>query len=518
MAAKRSRRDAPDARPSADVAAPVVGMVSLGCAKNTADTERVLGMLASAGFIVSTDTEIADVVVVNTCAFIAPAREETEAALRELAASKPVVAIGCYAERFRRGGRTKPARAYQVRKIRGVAAFVPFDLYDDLPRICLDVCRDTCDQTKRPGMEAAGRPEPERTPRERFADSPRMRVGAPATAYLKIAEGCGNRCSYCALPDIRGPLRSEPFDKLLDEAESLVGLGAREICVIAQDTASYGADLGTGAPRLPGALSGGGGAGRKLPDLLRRLCAIRALRWVRLLYVHPAHLTDGIIDVLAGEEEMCCYLDLPIQHVSTRVLSAMGRRYDGEKLRATVERLRARVGGVTLRTTVMTGFPGETEEEFAELLAFVREIEFDHLGVFCYSPERNTPAAKLKGHVPSRVARARAERIMAAQKRIAFAKLDARLGGTETAMIELPIESGRWSARTEREAPEVDGEVFVEGVSEAAAPGSLRPASPAPGLNVPGELLRGRIAGRLEYDLAGTAQAAGNTQSRGRRG
>jgi len=472
---------------------PVVGMVSLGCAKNTVDTERVLGMLAERGFVISADPGLADVVLVNTCAFIAPAREETESTLRELARDRPVVAIGCYPQRF--GGRKLPR----------VAASVPFEAYDDLPAICERLAalqrkispqrtRRT-ERTARSRGTAGGRARArQQDPKELavlrglsglcgerscvragsacFDRSPRLRVGSPATAYLKIAEGCSNRCSYCAVPAIRGELRSVPIEKLLDEAEGLVDIGARELCVIAQDTASYGLDL-YGKPRTH--------------ELLRKLCQIRRLRWVRLMYVHPAHLTDDILDVVAGERKVCRYLDLPVQHASSRMLKRMGRFHDGPYLRALLERIRTRVPGMALRTSVIVGFPGEGQLEFRELLDFVREAAFDHLGTFCYSRESGTRSARFGGRVAAATARSRRDRIMRAQQRVAFEKLDSRVGGTETAMLELPTRKlGKWLARTPREAPEVDGTLLVKGAPRDAAPGRF---------------VRVRIEARSDYDL-----------------
>jgi ribosomal protein S12 methylthiotransferase len=463
-------------------------MVSLGCAKNTVDTERVLGMLAERGFVISADPGLADVVLVNTCAFIAPAREETESTLGELARDRPVVAIGCYPKRFGR------------RKLPGVAASVPFEAYDDLPAICERLAGRKCPlgpqssktlrsrtASPRPLGQAGPSREPDlRRPKsaeravarsrskssECFDRSPRLRIGSPATAYLKIAEGCSNRCSYCAVPAIRGELRSVPIEKLLDEAEGLVDIGARELCVIAQDTASYGLDL-YGKPRTH--------------ELLRKLCEVRKLRWVRLMYVHPAHLTDEILEVVAGERKVCSYLDLPVQHASSRMLGRMGRFHDGPFLRGLLERIRARVPGVALRTSVIVGFPGEGQLEFRELLDFVREAAFDHLGAFCYSRESGTRSARLGGRVAAATARARRDKIMRAQQRVAFEKLDARVGGTETAMLELPTrERGMWLARTRREAPEVDGTVLVKGAPRDAAPGRF---------------VRVRIEARSGYDL-----------------
>jgi ribosomal protein S12 methylthiotransferase len=426
-------------------------MVGLGCAKNTVDTERVLGMLAERGFPIAADPEWSDVVLVNTCAFIEPAREETEATLAELARSRPVVALGCYAKALRPRGDGSP---FTSGKLPGVA-FVPFASYDQLPEMLASWAGVASPTEGRACFEAA----------------PRMRVGSSASAYLKIAEGCSNRCTYCAVPGIRGPLSSRPPEELVDEAERLAELGAREICVVAQDTASYGVDI-HGRPRLA--------------QLLSMLCGVRRLRWIRLLYVHPAHMTEEIAEVIAGERKICRYVDLPVQHASDPILKAMGRRHDGAHLRGTIARLRERVPNIVIRTSVIVGFPGEGDKEFRELLDFVRWAEFDHLGAFCYSRERGTPAARKRPRVPDATSRRRLGRVMRLQQKLAFRRLDARVGGTETVMLERPSgEAGVWRARTTREAPEVDGCVLVRAPARAA----------------PGRSVRARILERRGYDL-----------------
>jgi ribosomal protein S12 methylthiotransferase len=433
---------------------PVVGMISLGCAKNTVDSERVLGMLAERGFAISADPEWADIVVVNTCAFIAPARKETEKVLRDIARTKPVVAIGCYPQRMRPEGKDG---VYQISKLRDVAAFVSFEDFEKLPDICAEIlsarfegdAADAC-----------------------FDDAPRLRTGSTASAYLKIAEGCDNRCCYCTLPDIRGPLTSKPLEDLIAEAHSLVALGAREVCVIAQDTGRYGTDI-YGESRTP--------------ELLRGLCAVDGLEWVRLLYVHPRHLSDEIIEVLATEPKMCRYLDLPIQHSVGRILKAMGRGYDTDFLRKLVARLRSDVPDIALRSTAILGFPGESDEDVAQFIEFMREIRFDHLGAFEYSKERGTPAAELPDHIPHRIAVERRKRVMEAQQEIAFEVLDARVGSVEGALLEYggPEYDSDFIARTRRESPEVDGRIYVEANDTAAL----------------GDIVEVEILQRSEYDL-----------------
>jgi ribosomal protein S12 methylthiotransferase len=486
MAKRRNEETAAEERP------PLVGMVSLGCAKNTVDSERLLGMLAERGFVPSADPDAADVVVINTCAFIAPARAETERTLRSLGRRRPVIALGCFPGRLGRNG-ARPV--FRKKDFPEVDAFVAFDGYDRLPELC---ARLAGVERLRGGGVTAARRERATGPSERlrqrttvaslepplarpcFADAPRLRLGSPASAYLKVAEGCSNRCRYCAVPSIRGPLCSVPVERAIEEAKALARLGAKELCVIAQDTAVYGVDL-YGKPRLA--------------ELLRRLCDLDGPRWIRLMYVHPAHLTDDVIEVVAGEPKMCRYLDLPIQHAADRVLAAMGRGYDSALLRSVVERLRDRVPGIALRTSVIVGFPGETAGEFRELLDFVRETRFEHLGAFVYSPERGTPAARLGRRVSASTARGRRRRLMLAQQEIAFEALDSRVGGTETALLELPAggaSGGVFLARTEREAPEVDGhvEVRVRG----------RPLRARPG-----DFVRVMIAERSGYDLKGVA-------------
>jgi ribosomal protein S12 methylthiotransferase len=433
--------------------APVVGMISLGCAKNTVDTERILGMLAEKGFAISADPEWADVVVVNTCAFIAPARTETEKVLREVSKTKPVVAVGCYPERMRPDGKQG---VFALDTLKNVAAFVSFEDFDKIPDICASL------------LEA----RVEGTPASCFDEAPRLRTGSHASAYLKIAEGCDNRCRYCALPDIRGPLKSRPLEKLVDEARQLIDLGARELCVIAQDTGLYGKDL-YGEVRTA--------------RLLRELARVDGLNWIRLLYMHPRHLTDEIVEVIATEQKVCTYVDLPIQHASAGVLAAMGRGYDGEFVRALVEDLRRRVEGIALRTSIIVGFPGETDRDFEELLAFVREVRFDNLGAFEYSPEKGTPAHDLPNRVPRKTARSRRTALMAAQQAIAFSILDGRVGGRESALLEYggPEYDSDFAARTYRESPEVDGRVYVEANNTARL----------------GDIVDIEIVQRQEYDL-----------------
>jgi ribosomal protein S12 methylthiotransferase len=457
LSKKKKKRNAKPKETEQPAGLPVVGMVSLGCAKNTVDTERVLGMLAERGFPIAADPEWADIVLVNTCSFIEAARDETEATLVDLARERPVVALGCYAKTLRPTGDGTP---FEEAKLPGVA-FVPFASYDKLPEMLASMAGGV------DGSESVNTLED----RACFEAAPRMRVGSPASAYLKVAEGCSNRCSYCSVPGIRGPLASRPFDALVSEAAAMADLGARELCVIAQDTASYGTDIYGRA---------------RLAELLRKLCGLKKLKWVRLLYVHPAHLSTEIMEVIASERKMCKYIDLPIQHASDPILKAMGRKHDAAHLREVVTRLRECVPGIAIRTSVIVGFPGEGEDEFRDLLDFVRWAEFDHLGAFTYSRESGTPAAQKEPQVSEATACNRRERVMSLQQEIAFRRLRSRVGGTEMAMLEQPSEdAGVWVARTEREAPDVDGCVLVRAPAEWA----------------PGRLVRATILAREGYDL-----------------
>jgi len=449
-------------------------MVSLGCAKNSVDSERILGTLAESGFAVAADPSWADVVLVNTCAFIAPAREETEETLCSFGRDASVVALGCYAERFR-GERAEAV--FRLDDFPAVEAFVAFDAYDRLPSIIAGILAQRRRELPTAGPEDAPCARGDlrvEAPALPFECAPRLRLGSSASAYLKIAEGCSTRCRYCAVPDIRGPLRSFPVERLVEEAAQLAGLGAKEICVIAQDTGAYGTDL-YGEPRTAA--------------LLRALCRVDGVEWIRLLYVHPLRLTDEIIDAVADEEKVCKYLDVPMQHASDHILRAMGRGHDGALLRALVDGVRRRAPGVALRTSIITGFPGETDEDFRELMDFVRRARFDHLGAFVYSPEDRTEAAALPDRPAVETAVERRGILMEEQQRMAFSILDARVGGTGTAMLEFcPSEGeGLWLARTAREAPEVDGCVL------ARMPKKARPR--------PGRLVRVEIVGRSGYDL-----------------
>jgi ribosomal protein S12 methylthiotransferase len=404
---------------------PRIHLASLGCAKNLVDSERLLARLATAGGLVGAPAEDADVIIVNTCGFIGPATAESLTTIRDCATHKRggscarLLVMGCLVERD-----IDELRA----KLPDVDGFFGLDQHGAIVAAC--------------GLEA----EPE--------DGARLLLTPSHTAYLRISDGCDNRCAYCTIPAIRGPFRSRPPGEILDEARQLVELGVRELNVIGQDTTSYGKDLTD-----PVAIDA----------LLRRLAGIPDLRWIRLLYTHPAHFSDELIEAYASIDALCPYVDVPLQHLSDEILRRMGRRTTQADCLALVDRLRRRVPGVAIRTTFIVGFPGEARAQFAELLNLVRRIQFDHVGVFRYSNERGTPAAGMPEQVSERTKAERQEALMLAQQEIAFAKNGSMIGKVVQVLIDRPSdEAGLWIGRTRAQAPDVDSETIVLGNEIAA--------------------------------------------------
>jgi len=407
---------------------PRVALLTLGCAKNVVDSEQIASLLERAGVEVCHAVSGSDAVVVNTCGFIDPAKEESIGVVLEAAALKgaegprALVVTGCLTERYGQ------------------------ELAGLLPEADALVGID-------PVAAAHAVLRALELPVDRTSSSPLLRsrrLTPSAWGYLRISHGCDNRCAYCAIPLIRGPLRSVPRDEVLAEARYLASHGVRELNVIAQDTAAYGLDLD-------------GRQGVHL--LLRDLCRVPELTWVRLLYAHPAHVYDEMIAVIAGEEKICPYVDLPLQHANDSVLSRMGRKTTRSQIEQLVETLRERIPGVTLRTTFLTGFPGETDAEFEELLQFVRDMRFDRVGCFPYSREEGTPAADMPNQLPEKVAQERCDAVMAAQQPVAFEWAAARIGSRELVLMEegAPNDDGLPPARSRAEAPDVDPLVFVDG-------------------------------------------------------
>lgn len=407
-----------------------VGMVSLGCAKNQVDGEMLMASLKNAGYELSDDAALADVAIINTCGFIESAKAESIEEILELVTLKKegrikkIVVTGCLSQRYQQ----------EIRKeIPEVDAVVGIGANGEIAEIIGKVME---------GETQDVFPEKEKMPLcgDRELSTPSY------FAYLKIAEGCDNRCTYCAIPLIRGGYRSRTIESIVEEAQKLVDDGAKELIVIAQDTSRYGLDL-------YGEL--------KLPELLRQLCQIEKLRWVRLLYCYPDTITDELLDVMASEPKIVKYIDLPLQHASGKVLKAMNRRGDKESLTKLIAHMREKVPGLVLRTTLITGFPGETEEDFTELSEFVQEIRFDRLGCFAYSQEEDTPAALLPDQIDEETKNRRAEIIMEQQMEIMQQKGEEMIGKAVTVLTEgFDRYAECYFGRTAADSPDIDGKVF----------------------------------------------------------
>ena len=432
--------------------------ISLGCDKNLVDSEVMLGMLTSKGYEITDDENEADVVVVNTCCFIGDAKEESihnileMAELRKAGDIKALIVTGCLAQRYKEEVQTE---------IPEVDAIIGTTAIDAIVETLEDV------------LAGQGHNHIEDINRTPVYDKSRIVTTGGHYAYLKIAEGCDKRCSYCIIPKVRGHYRSIPMESLLAEARKLVEFGAKELILVAQETTLYGKDL----------------YGEKsLPRLLHELCKIDGLYWIRILYCYPEEITDELIETIRTEEKVCHYLDIPIQHASDNILKRMGRRTNQAELRNMIARLRERIPDICLRTTLITGFPGETQEDHEELMAFVDEMEFDRLGVFTYSAEEDTPAAEFEDQIEEEIKKDRQAEIMELQQEIAFEKAENAVGRTVLAMIEgrLPNENA-YAARTYMDAPNVDGLVFVQTSRELMT----------------GDFVKVKITGSYEYDLIG---------------
>ena len=429
-----------------------VGLVSLGCSKNRVDSEVMLGILTQNGYKVVGDPAQADVILVNTCGFIQSAKEESIEAILEMAQYKnggrlkKLIVTGCLSQRY---GQQIRDDMPEVDGVLGVAE------YQNLPEI----------------LEAAFRGErPLRTGEcGRFLDTPRLLTTPSHSAYVKISDGCDNRCAYCAIPLIRGGYQSRPEDSILKECELLAGQGTTELTLIAQDTSRYGSDL-------PG--------GMDLAGLLEKVSEIEGVRWLRALYCYPDTVDERLLDTIVRLPKVCKYLDLPLQHISGELLRNMNRRGSPEHIRELIKACHAR--GILMRTTFIVGFPGETEEQFEELLDFVRWARFGRLGAFTYSPEEGTAAAVMPDQIEEGVKQARLDRLMLAQQEISHALNQARVGETCEVLVE-SFEDGRYTGRSRLEAPEVDGVIRFK---------SRRKLKP-------GEYAQVKITGADAYDLSG---------------
>ncbi len=407
-----------------------VGMVSLGCEKNRVDAEMMMAALEQAGYELKDDAALADVAIVNTCGFIEDAKKESIEEILELARLKKegriraLVVTGCMAERYREEVRREIPEADAVCGIGAngdIAAVVAQALAGEHPELFPEKCL----------LPLEGR---------------RVRSTPSYFAYLKIAEGCDNRCSYCAIPMIRGGYRSRTMESIVQEAEQLAAEGAKELILIAQDTTRYGKDL----------------YGRyALPELLRRLCAVEGPRWIRLLYCYPEAITDELLDVMAAEKKIVKYMDLPLQHCSQPVLRAMRRAGSRQELTALLRKLRQRIPGLVLRTTMITGFPGETEEDFEELCQFAKEMRFERLGCFAYSQEEGTPAGAMENQVDPEVRQERRNILMEQQMNIMQEWGESRVGQTVEVLVEgFDRYAECWFGRSAADAPDVDGKIF----------------------------------------------------------
>jgi ribosomal protein S12 methylthiotransferase len=449
---------------------PVVALISLGCSKNTVDSEHILAHLAERGFLIAEDAAEADICLVNTCGFIESARQETASVLRHLRNSARdqnnpplIVALGCMVERARQ---SPEMRTY----LDAADAMVLFGDYARLPDICHELlARKRCGLpiVKPIPMPPALYHPPSLTFLSFLTGTPRMRIGSSHIAYLKISEGCSNRCRFCSIPLIRGTQSSRTMKDIVSEAQQLIETGARELNLIAQDTTTYGKDRG---------LQNG------LANLLEKLADINGDVWYRVLYGHPRHVTDKLLRVMADTPNVCPYLDIPLQHISDRMLRAMGRGMTQSQTMACLEKVQRILPNIALRTTFIVGYPGETDEDFNKLLNLVAQGLFAHVGVFTFSPEPGTPAARLPDNVPPSVKERRRNEIMLLQQRIRRRQLRHRRGQTMKVMLDEVVASKpshsdypqgtRGVGRTIFDAPEVDGAVYIRGPLPSREPGS----------------------------------------------
>lgn len=435
-------------------------VINLGCPKNQVDSEVITGILARQ-FEITEDPALADIIVVNTCGFIETAKEESINAICEMINLKDhgkcrkVYATGCLAQRYGR------ELLEQLPELDGVLGD------GDLEAIVLNIdqSQDQRIHTHKDVQDFLYNHQ-----------MPRVLSGANFFAYVKIAEGCDNCCSYCAIPGIKGRYRSRKMESVLEEVKQLAQQGVKEIAFVAQDTTRYGTDLYN---RLA------------LPELLRQIVTIDEIQWVRLLYCYPDAFTDDLIDVIAAEPKICKYVDIPLQHADNSILAAMNRRNTAEQAEALIDKLRSKIPGITLRSTFITGFPGETEEQFQSLVQFVQRNRFERLGVFAYSQEENTPAGRRDDQVPAEIRHERKERLMEIQTEISYTLNQLKIGQSLNVILEEEMSDQYWAGRTEGDAPEIDGQVYL-GVE---------------GKHRPGDIVLTRITKADYYDLEGEGYA-----------
>ena len=449
--------------------------VSLGCPKNLVDSERMLGLLAQDGYALVPDSGAADLVIINTCGFIDSARQESLGVIREMldrkreGRLKGVIVAGCLAER---------QREMLLDEVPDVDQVVGVFGREEIARVADRIMGDLHEQ------RTVFRPAPVQAQDDRA----RLRITPKHLAYLKVSEGCDRLCTFCAIPYMRGKHVTKPIEKVVEEARELAADGVRELNLVAQDMTYYGMDL-YGRPRLA--------------ELLRELDQVEGIDWIRVLYNYPNHFTDDLHDALASSSKVLPYLDMPLQHINDRVLKVMNRRHTRAETEAIISRLRSSVPNLVLRTTFIVGFPGETEAEFAELLAFVETARFERLGVFPYSLEPDTPAARLPGHVADEVKAGRRDRVMGAQQPIAFEFNEGLVGRELDILVDGPAPDSAagdlWLGRSYADAPDVDGLVYVASTAVE-----------------PGDLVRCTILAADGYDLV--ARPEGSSPPRKRRG
>ncbi len=432
--------------------------VSLGCDKNLVDSEVMLGLLTEKGYGFTDNEEEADVIVVNTCCFIGDAKEESVNTILEMAEyrkngqCKALIVTGCMAQRYRQ------EILDEIPEVDAVLGTTAYDRIIDAVEEALKgnhllLCQDTG--------------------RLVLSDAGRILTTGGHYAHLKIAEGCDKHCTYCIIPSLRGSYRSVPLERLTAEAQKLAEQGVKELILVAQETTLYGVDL----------------YGEKsLHRLLQELCRVKGIRWIRVQYCYPEEIYPELVEVMKKEPKVCHYLDLPIQHASDRILKRMGRRTTQEDLREIIHGLRREIPDICLRTTLISGFPGETQEDHEELMAFVDEMEFDRLGVFAYSAEEDTPAASMPDQIPEELKQERRDEIMELQQEIAFEKAEDMVGKELWCMVEGKIaDEYAYVARTYRDAPGVDGYLFIQTMEELMS----------------GDFVKVRVTGAEEYDLIG---------------
>ncbi|MBI5360747.1 MAG: 30S ribosomal protein S12 methylthiotransferase RimO [Planctomycetes bacterium] len=438
---------------------PKVSFVSLGCPKNLVDSETILGKLLSAGSVLCEDPQDSDVVIINTCCFIKEAEDESAKVindaikLKQDGFCKAVIVAGCMASRY---GKALKSRFPDVDAVAGV-----WDK-DSIVSACFSL------HSREKNASSCNSPTPETMP----ADSARLRLTPRHFAYIKIADGCNNKCSYCIIPGIRGSYKSKPLNAIAAEAGELVRDGVVEACLIAQDTTMYGANLDAPAD---------------IVDAMAAACKAD-FKWVRLLYAHPAHFNDKLIGFIAENKKAVKYIDLPVQHISANMLDKMNRHVSPEQVRKLIEKMRKNIKGLFIRTSIIVGFPGETEKDFGELLEFLKEYRFERLGAFAYSREKGTRAYHFPGHLSEGEKNRRLDAVMKLQQEIAFEQNKGLIGSVVDAIVDAK-ENGMYKCRTYGDAPEVDGTLFVKINKKNKL--------------APGDVFSAKITGFKEYDLTG---------------